>query len=123
MSKTIIVIKDKNTIQETVYLDIRELDFGYSDHKVVEIIVTDKSGSTHHFPKENYDLEVYEQIPNYKVKRLPTEDEEYADYAERLIKSNSERVVGPRERAFLEGKTNKIDWFDEIHAQKELNKG
>jgi len=104
MSKTIIVIKNKNTIQETVYLDIRELDFGYSDHKVVEIIVTDKSGSTHHFPKENYDLEVYEQIPNYKVKRLPTEDEEYADYAERLIMSKSACVVGPRERAFLEGR-------------------
>ena len=87
------------------YVDtFRELDFGYSDHKVVEIIVTDKSGSTHHFPKENYDLEVYEQIPNYKVKRLPTEDEEYADYAERLIMSKSACVVGPRERAFLEGK-------------------
>lgn len=118
MSKTIIVIKDKNTTQETVYLDIRELDFGYSEYKVVEIIVTDKSGSTHHFPKENYDLEVYEQIPNCNIQRETRPEEAYADYAERLIKSESPCIVGPRERAFLEGNANKIDWWDEIHAQK-----
>ena len=36
MSKTIIVIKDKNTTQETVYLDIREVNFGYKDDKLMK---------------------------------------------------------------------------------------
>ena len=123
MSKTIIVIKDKNTTQETVYLDIREVNFGYKGRQADEIIVTDKRGSKHYYPRKDYEGYVYVQIPNCNVQRETRPEEAYADYAERLIKSESPCIMGPREMAFLEGNANKIDWWDEIHAQKELNKG
>lgn len=104
MTKTIVVITDKETFRETVFMDIRELDFAFEERNVVEIIVTDKCGSTHHYPKEHYDLEVYEQIPNCNVKRVTRPEEEYADYVERLIKADSARTIRPSERAFMYGK-------------------
>ena len=63
--KVLVVITDKGNLQEHVYIDIKELDFTFEESHIIEIIVTDRRGSTHHYPKEHYDFEVYAQVQNF----------------------------------------------------------
>ena len=83
MSK-IIIVTDKGTLKEIVYLDIKKLDFGYSGLQVVEYIITDRRGAIHHY-------------------------DEYSDYIERVLKENNARVVTPRDRLLMKGNYNDSD--------------
>lgn len=102
MSKTLVVI-DKGSLQETVYLDIKKLDFGYSGRQVVEYIITDRRGAIHHYPREQYNCSVYIEIDSHNTNH-PEDD--YSDYIERILKENNSRVVTPIDRLLMKGNNN-----------------
>lgn len=105
MSKTLVVI-DKGSLQETVYLDVKKLDFGYSGCQVVEYIITDRRGAIHHYPREQYNCSVYIEIDSRNTNH-PEDD--YSDYIERVLKENDSRVVTPRDRLLMKGDNNDSD--------------
>lgn len=105
MSK-IIIVTDKGTLKEIVYLDIKKLDFGYSGRQVVEYIITDRRGAIHHYPRKQYDCSMYVELAFLNTNHP---DDEYSDYIERVLKENNARVVTPRDRLLMKGDYNDSD--------------
>lgn len=104
MSK-IIIVTDKGTLKEIVYLDIKKLDFGYSGRQVIEYIITDRRGAIHHYPREQYDCSIYVELSF----RNTNHSDEYSDYIERVLKENNARVVTPRDMLLMKGDDNDSD--------------
>lgn len=74
MSKSIVIVTYRATLQETTYYDIKDLEITYGNfNKPLEFIVTEQSGVRHHFPSTEYFYELYKQIDeklNTKI-RIP----------------------------------------------------
>mgnify|MGYP000866407579 FL=1 len=103
--KVLVVITDKRTLQETIYKDVEYFSVERENYQITEFIITDRHGARHHFPKEHYDYELYqEQVNSNPGSSLNHYDEENLDYVSRMLKSRDGRVVTPRDRLFLEGR-------------------
>lgn len=101
--KILVIVVDKRTLQEYIYKEVQNFELIYSESQVVEFIVTDKDLARHHFPKEHYYYDLYkEQLIHIDSFDFNEIKKEYADYIERLLKSDRPCVVTPRERALLE---------------------
>ena len=101
--KILVIVVDKRTLQEYIYKEVQNFELIYSESQVVEFIVTDKDLSRHYFPKKHYYYDLYqEQLVHIDSFDFNEIKKEYADYIERLLKSDSPCVVTPRERALLE---------------------
>lgn len=59
--KILVVVVDKSTLQEYIYKEVQHFDLVYAENKVVEFIVTDKGLTRHHFPKEHYYYDLYQE--------------------------------------------------------------
>lgn len=75
MSKSIVIVTCRSTLQEITYYDIKDIEIVYGDVHAVEFIVTEQSGVKHHYPAPEYLYELYKQIDeklNTKI-RIPDE--------------------------------------------------
>lgn len=62
MSKSIVIVTCRSTLQEITYYDIKDIEIIYGDVHAVEFIVTEQSGVKHHYPAPEYLYELYKQI-------------------------------------------------------------
>nr|DAR42601.1 MAG TPA: hypothetical protein [Caudoviricetes sp.] len=75
MSKSIVIVTCRSTLQEITYYDIKDIEIIYGEVHPVEFIVTEQSGVRHHYPAPEYLYELYKQIDeklNTKI-RIPDE--------------------------------------------------
>nr|WNL48697.1 hypothetical protein [Caudovirus D_HF5_2C] len=75
MSKSIVIVICRSTLQEITYYDIKDIEIIYGEAHPVEFIVTEQSGVRHHYPAPEYLYELYKQIDeklNTKI-RIPDE--------------------------------------------------
>lgn len=59
--KILVIVVDKRTLQEYIYKEVQNFELVYAENHVVEFIVTDKNMSRHHFPKEHYYYDLYQE--------------------------------------------------------------
>lgn len=59
--KILVIVVDKRTLQKYIYKEVQHFDLVYAENKVVEFIVTDKDLARHHFPKEHYYYDLYQE--------------------------------------------------------------
>lgn len=59
--KLLVIVIDKRTLQEYMYQDVQDFSLIYSENQVMEFIVTDKDLARHHFPKEHYYYDLYQE--------------------------------------------------------------
>lgn len=73
MSKSIVIVTCRSTLQEITYYDIKDIEIIYGEVHAEEFIVTEQSGVRHHYPAPEYLYELYKQIDeklNTKI-RIP----------------------------------------------------
>lgn len=59
--KILVIVVDKRTLQEYIYKEVKNFELIYANNQVVEFIVTDKDLARHHFPKEHYYYDLYQE--------------------------------------------------------------
>lgn len=59
--KILVIVFDKRTLQEYIYKEVQDFSLIYEENQIVEFIVTDKDLARHHFPKEHYNYELYQE--------------------------------------------------------------
>lgn len=59
--KILVIVVDKRTLQEYIYKEVQNFELIYAESQVVEFIVTDKDFARHHFPKEHYYYDLYQE--------------------------------------------------------------
>nr|DAT16918.1 MAG TPA: hypothetical protein [Caudoviricetes sp.] len=103
--KVLVIVTDRRTLQEYMYQDVQDFSLVFANNQVMGFIVMDRHGARHHYTKEHYDYELYqEQIMASNSFDFNQIKKDYSEYIERLLKNDSPRVVTPREREFLEDK-------------------
>lgn len=84
--KILVIVIDKRTLQEYIYKEVQNFELIYAENKVVEFIVTDKDLACHHFPKEHYYYDLYqEQLIHIDTFDLNEIRREYDETIRRLI--------------------------------------
>lgn len=99
-AKSLIIVIDKRTLQEYIYKEVRNFELIYANSQVVEFVVTDRDYARHHFPKEYYNYELYQE----QLMRIDSFDfneirQEYEETIGRIIEPD-----GPLDRAKVEGR-------------------
>jgi hypothetical protein len=59
--KILVIVIDKRTLQKYIYEEVQNFDLIYSTNQVVEFVVTDRDFARHHFPKEHYYYDLYQE--------------------------------------------------------------
>lgn len=59
--KILVIVVDKCTLQEYIYKEVQNFELIYSESQVVEFVVTDKDLARHHFSKEHYYYDLYQE--------------------------------------------------------------
>ena len=88
--KVLVIVIDKRTLQEYIYKEVQNFELEYSENKVVEFIVTDKDLVRHHFPKEHYNYESYqEQLINSDSFDFNKIRQKYDETIKRIFKGDN----------------------------------
>ena len=64
MSKTIVFVTDRQTLQDTIYSDVEEVETIKNGGHDVVVIIRMKSGAIHHFPTERFKCKTYKEKTN-----------------------------------------------------------
>ena len=75
MSKSIVIVICRSTLQEITYYDIKDIEIIYGEVHAVEFIVTEQSGVRHHYPAPEYLYELYKQIDEKLNTKIQVPDE------------------------------------------------
>ena len=105
--KILVVIIDRLSLHETIYKDVQKFNVERDDYQITEFVVTDAHGARHHFPKQRYDYELYqEKLNSNPSSSVNHYDSEYVDYVTKILKSKDGRVITPRDELFMRGECN-----------------
>ena len=64
MSKTIVFVTDRQTLQDTIYSDVEEVETIKNGGHDVVVIIRMKSGAIHHFPTNRFKCKTYKEKTN-----------------------------------------------------------
>ena len=102
--KILVIIIDRASLREIIYQDVQKFNVERDDYQITEFVVTDVSGTRHHFPKQRYDYELYqEKLNSNPSSSVNHYDSEYVDYVTKILKSKDGRVITPRDELFMRG--------------------
>lgn len=91
--KILVIVVDKRTLQEYIYKEVQNFELRYAENQVVEFIVTDKDLARHHFPKEHYYYDLYQEqlvhIDNFDFNEIR---QKYNETIRRLIEGDNDGV-------------------------------